>query len=432
VGAEWRLYGGPNDPQPAHTATVAKIVEVLTAKRAIKDFPAPNPANFAAINATVFVWVDGFNPPVDPKAEPAKRSEPVKLEFGRREGDTVYVRRTVPGGAVNEFALPGALKLSPTDTADVMQAVAKTRLDLLDRGLPSFSDTAPTRITVVGTNTYTLAKDEKIDPLTREVLWRFTEPPARKGQVADAGAVRNDLIYTLANQGSWFDKFVDEAPTPEKLVAYGLSPPRLKVMVGTDAKSENDRGFEYGKDVEGDPDRVYARVAGKAAVFTIQRRAFDRFDKPDLRDRVLFRAVPASQVNAVELKGWGGLGLGEVVLRFEKNKDGVWAAQPPTSPTFQLDPNKLNAFVELLARTPAKSFEKGSPDPKHGFGDPKQYLQVTLRWPGGAVSLNLGATPDGGQTYYGWSSWLPQTDPVFTIDGAMFKPYKDGPGGFAK
>jgi hypothetical protein len=59
-------------------------------------------------------------------------------------------------------------------------------------------------------------------------------------------------------------------------------------------------------------------------------------------------------------------------------------------------------------------------------------LQVVLRWPGGAISLNVGASPDGGQTYYGSSAWLPQTDPVFTVDAAPFKPYKEGPSAFAK
>jgi hypothetical protein len=427
VGGEWRLYGGPNDPQSANPAAVAKMIEVLTAKRSIKDFPAPNPANFATVPATVYVWVDGFAPPVDPKAEPGKRSEPVKLEFGATVGDTVFVRRTLPGGQPIEFGLPTALKLSSDKPEDLVQAVSKTRLDLLDRGLPSFSDTTPTRIAVTGVNTYSLAKDEKPDPATKEQLWRYTAPPNRKGEVADGAAVRNDLIYTLANQSSWFDRFVNEAPTPEQLVGYGLSPPRLKVMVGTDAKSENDRGFEYGKDVEGDPDKVYARVVGRSAVFKIQRRTFDRFANPDLRDRVIFRGVPVAAVNSVELTGWGG-----ITLKFDKNKDGAWTAQPPTPPTFQVDPAKLNAFLELLTRVPVKSFEKGPPEAKHGFGDPKQNLQVILRWPGGAISLNLGASPDMGGTFYGSSAWLPQSDPVFTIDGGLFKPFKDSAAGFAK
>ena len=266
-------------------------------------------------------------------------------------------------------------------------------------------------------------KDEKIDPLTREVLWRFTEPPAKKGQIADAAAVRNDLIYALANQSSWFDKFVDENPTAEKLIEYGLSPPRLKVLVGTADKSGPEQGFEYGRDTA-DPDKVYARAVGKPAVFTIQRRALDRFANPDLRDRVVFRALPAADVNAVELKGWGG-----IQLKFEK-KDGAWTGPP--GQTFVVDPNKLNAFIDLLSRTPVKAFEKGPVDPKHGFGDPKLFLEAKLSWPGGALVVNLGATPDNGATYYGWSSWSPASDPVFTIDGAMFKSYKDGPSGFAK
>ena len=57
VGAEWRLYGNPTDQQKANHAAVTTLEEVLTAKRAIKDFPAPNPANFSAIAATVYVFV---------------------------------------------------------------------------------------------------------------------------------------------------------------------------------------------------------------------------------------------------------------------------------------------------------------------------------------------------------------------------------------
>jgi hypothetical protein len=92
----------------------------------------------------------------------------------------------------------------------------------------------------------------------------------------------------------------------------------------------------------------------------------------------------------------------------------------------------VTAFIDLLTRTEVRAFEKGTPEAKHGFGDPKQNLGVTLRWPGGAIVLNVGASPDGGGTYYGWSAWLDQKDPVFTLEGLPFKPFKDGPAGFAK
>lgn len=421
VGGDWKLYGGPGDPQNAYTAPIERIVEVVTARRAIKDFPPPNPANFASVSATLFVWVDGFNPPSAAAAEPVKKGEPTKLEFGRKEGDAVYVRRTRPGNVVNEFTVPAMLKVG-NDAVDVLATVAKTRLDLLDPSLPPFSPDAVQRLTVSGQNNYALEKDQKPDPSTKETLWRFAAPEP-KGRVADAQSV-DELLRLLGTTQS-VTRFVDEAPAPQKLAEYGLAPaPRLKAVVGL--PNGEQRAYEFGKDTP-DPAFVYARAGGKPAVFTLPRLIFDRLAAPDLRDRMIFRNVPTEKVNEVELTGWGG-----ITLKFQKNKDGVWAAQPPTPPTFNVDPGKVNAFLSLLARTRVKGFEKGPPEAKHGFGDPKQNVQAVLRWPGGAISLNLGASPDNGQTYYGSSAWLPQSDPVFTVDAAPFKPYKEGPGGFAK
>jgi hypothetical protein len=428
VGADWKLYGGPGDPQNAFPAPVERIVEVVTARRAVNGFPAANPANFAGVSATLLVWVDGFNPPPAPGGEPTKKAEPTKIEFGRKEGDSIYVRRTRPGGEVNEFTVSASLKVGPAgEPTDVLAAVTKSRLDLLDRSLPSFADA--TKIAVSGAANYTLAQDEK-PAAAGEKEWRFASPDPRAGKVADAGAVRNDIIYYLANASSQFGRFVDEAPTPAKLTEYGLAPTaRLKAVVdvpGAPGGKPNQLVFEFGKDTP-DAGFVYARLGGKPAVFTLGRTALDKIAGADLRDRAVFRDVPADKVNEVELTGWGG-----VTLKFQKNKDGVWTSQPPTPPTFNVDPAKVSAFVSLLGRTRAKSLEKGPPTAANGFGDPKQNLQVVLRWPGGAISLNVGASPDGGQTYYGSSAWLPQTDPVFTVDAAPFKPYKEGPSAFAK
>ena len=427
---QWRLYGGPNDPQLAFGVPVEKLLDVVFASRSIKDFPQSNPANFAAVSATVFVWVDGFNPPASEKAEPVKKAEPIKIEFGRKDGETIYVRRTFPGQMKpDEFTIAAQLKVGvATETADVVTTVGLSRLDLLDRSLPSFSDAA--RIAVTGTPTYTLARDLKPDPLTRELLWRFDTADARKGQVADGGTVRNDIIYKLATANSSFGRFVDEDPKPEKLAEYGLATPRLKVVVDMPPDVEPKQfAIEFGKDAT-DPDKVYARVPGRPAVFTVQRRVFDVCANPDLRDRVVFRGIPAATVNKIELKGWGNAGP-TTELGFEKNKEGVWGATKAPA-GFVVDPVKVNAFTERLSLLQAKTFEKGTPQTVHGFGDPKHSLQVTLHWPGGAVALNLGATPDAGNTYYGWSGWLPQTEPVFTFEGAMFKPFKDKPTGFAK
>lgn len=435
IGPVWKLFGGAGDPQDAFAAPIERLADVVTAKRNIKDFPPPNPANFAAVSATLYVWVDGFNPPTAPKAEPVKKGEPTKLEFGRKEGESVYVRRTRPDGQVSEFVLPATVRTGRgVESADVLAAVTKSRLDLLDPLLPSFSDTTPVRIGVSGMNTYVLAKDAPT-PGTAETLWRFVEPAAQKGQVADAVAVL-DLVNLLGTSQGSFGKYVDENPAkPEE---FGLAPPRLKVVVGLGPTPDGDRGFEFGKDTA-DPDKVYARVIGKTAVFTIQRRVFDQFAKPDLRDRVLFRGVPVAQVTGLKLEGWGNLlGNSPITVVLEKNKDGVWVVAPaapgaaPNAPAgFVVDPAKVNAFLALVGTTRA-GFEPGPPAEKHGFGDKNQYLTATLSWPGAAVQLNIGASPDGGATYFLGSSLSQQANQVFTVDGARFKPFKEKPGGFAK
>lgn len=429
VEGGWKLYGGAGVPQPAFGAPVARVIDAVTAKRAVRDFLPPNPANFAAPAATVWVWVDGFNAPTAPAAEPVKRAEPVKLEFGRKEGDGVFVRRTLPDGRVNEFLVPAQVKTGAgTETVDLLATVGKSRLDLLDPALPTFADSAVTKLAVTGAATYTLARDEKPDPLAKEPLWRYTEPAALKGQVADGGGVR-DLLGLLATSQSAFGKFVAE--NPANLAEYGLDKPALKVVVGTGPRPEDERGFEFGKEA-GEAGKVYARVIGQPAVFTMQDRALARLKAPDLRDRVLFRALPPAAVTKVELKGWGQLvGNTPVELVLERTKDGAWVATKGPQ-NFAVDPAKVTAFLELLATARARGFEKGTPEPKHGFGDANQFLQVTVHWPGAALALNVGASPDGGGSYYVWTASLPQTDPVFVVDAPPFKPYKEKPAAFGK
>ncbi len=429
VGGNWKLYGGSGESQEAQAAPVQRIVEVVAAPRAINGFPAPNPANFASVSATLWVWVGGFATPPTPSGDPVKKVEPTKIEFGRKEGDSIHVRRTQPGGKVTEYTVPASLKIGPgNESVDVLATVSKSRLDLLSHSFPSFVDA--TRITVSGAANFTLAQDEKPEASSGEKQWRFTAPGPSAGKVADAATVRNDIIYYLANASSQFGRYVDEAPTPQKLTEYGLMPaPRLKVTVdvpGTAGGKSKQLVYEFGKDTP-DATSVYARMGGTPAVFTLGRTAFDKLLNANLRDRAVFRDVPTEKINELELSGWGG-----VKLKFQKNKEGVWVPQAPTPPTFVVDMSKVNAFLSLVGRTRAKNFEKGMPKPANGFGDPKQNLQATLRWPGGAITFNIGAPADGGQSYYAWSAWLPQSDPVFTVDAAPFKPYKEGTGGFAK
>ena len=440
VGGAWKLYGGPNDPQTANAKLVEELVAVLSAKRSVKEFPAPNPANFTAISASVFVWADGFNPPgADPKAAPTQRAEATLLQFGRKDGETIYVRRTMSGGVVHEFAVNAAVKTeSSLVPVDVLAALLKTRLDLLDRSLASFSEVSPTKITVAGAGNYTIVRDDKPAPGSINPLWRFASPDPRAGAVAD-GQTARDMVYLTGILSSHIDKFVWEGDEPAKLAEYGFAPvPRLKVTVDLppDAVGAKQVVFEFGKDTS-DPEKVYARQIGRAVIFTLPKADMNRLAAPDLRDRVVFRDVPAARVNVVEVTGWGG-----IAVKFEKNVAGVWESKPPTPGMFKLDPQRVAAFVELIAKTEAKTFEKGSPDPvKHGFGDPKKTIDVTLRWAadpatmsaGGDVRLVVGGGTDPTEaSYFVWSARLPADGAVFTADSLLLKAYKDGSAAFAK
>jgi hypothetical protein len=449
----WRLYGKPEygDPQPA--VGVDRVLDLLTERRVVKSFPAPNPANFAPgeLRGTIKIWVGGFevskDPKADPKAEPKETGKPIVLEFGKKEADgTIHVRRTLADGTQAYFLLPEKVKLPNTvDPVDFVATANKSRLDMLDSSLRGFAMTIATKLTVSGTMNFELEKDEKPDPYTRGPLWRFNKPDDRKGQTADAVVV-DDMLAALANTQS-ATRLVDESPDAAKLAEYGLGPvpgkketpgdppaPRLRVVVGIkDAidASDRERIYEFGTPLPGDANLVYARQAGRSVVFALPKSLVDKFSA-DLRDKSIFRFDPAN-VTKVQFRGWKGVTGGLQDLHFERNKDGAWVVAHSTIPGYAVDPAKVNAFLGTLSRSRVKEFVAGPPNPSMGFGDEKESLNVKLSikdHPG--MTLDLWSLADNGASYFGALTLQKPWEPVFKLDAAALKPYKDSPAGFAK
>jgi hypothetical protein len=260
------------------------------------------------------------------------------------------------------------------------------------------------------------------------------KPDNRKGQTADLGTV-TDMLTTLANQNE-ATRFINETPDAAKLAEYVLAPtPRLKVVVGikdaTDP-ADQERVYEFGKETA-DTSYVYARQAGRAAVFTLPKFLYDKFVTADLQDKALFRFDP-NQVTSVKFRGWKA-GAGDfIVLHFEKNKDGVWTvAKDSTFPNYMLDPAKVTAFLTTLSRTRVKEFVKGPPTPAMGFGDEKESLNVHITIPNHpGIILDLWSLTDGGTAYFAGVSLRPPTEPVVKLEAAPFKMYKDSSAAFAK
>jgi hypothetical protein len=442
---EWKLFGNPSagDPQAASNLAVQNILDVLLEHRTIKSFPPVNPANFAPpeIKAEIKLWVDGFEPNTDPKAdlkaEPKEKNKPTVLLLGKKEADSIYVRRTLPDGTTADFLVPDKIKLTAANaTLDLVPTVAKTRIELLDPNLKTFSSEIANKITVTGVKNYELDKSEKKDPSTNKDKWTFAAPADQKGKTADAGTIEDMLRYLGTTHS--VARFVDESPTPAKLIEYGFAPmmppppmptpaPRLKVVIGlkgTDAL-DKERVFEFGA-ISGD--YVYARQPGKAAVFTLPKLVYDKFADADLRDREIFH-FDVAQINAVELKGWGAAGF-QIKLSFEK-KDGTWKALEPAG--FMVDPRKVENFLGTLSTTSVKSFQAGMPTPQQGAGDIKVSLDITLKSASGPpITITLAAPTDNNSSYFGWTSLLPAASPVFTVDASRFKEYKESSGSFAK
>src|SRR5262249_50326251 len=104
-GDRWVIYGGA-EPVEAKASEVASLLTTLTRPRAAKEvLAAPNDAAFAGpeIKATVKIWHEGIEPPKPdaPKLdkdklppEPTLKGDPIELVFGKKEGDSVFVRKS--------------------------------------------------------------------------------------------------------------------------------------------------------------------------------------------------------------------------------------------------------------------------------------------------------------------------------------------------
>ena len=271
------------------------------------------------VQAEVKVWADGFEPQPagDPKAEPKPKpkAQPTTLIFGRKEADSIYVRRVLPDGTKADFVLPEKIKTGLAgETADLMGAVAKSRLDLLDTNLRDLLAGSREQGDCDRRGELHLDKDEKKDLSTNADRWTFAAPADKKGQTADTRTVA-EMLRLLGTTQS-VSRFVNEAPTPEQLIEYGFaapamppagSPPAPRLKVRDRAQGYRRCGQGTGLRVwEGNcgPELRLRAAARPPAVFTVPKLVFDRFAAADLRDRNIFRFDPA-QVTAIELKGWG-------------------------------------------------------------------------------------------------------------------------------
>jgi hypothetical protein len=441
---QWKLY---RDGQPVHTAdesAVRGLLDALTAKRLIKEFPDPK-ADDKALGldqpaAVVSLWVDGIQKEEEKKEEPKPEKEAdkkdsgkagdkkdgkkdgkkddkkddkketkkdpnappklksdkptVKLTFGKRDKGLVYVRRESTGEDASTVtaAVPDSL----------LDKVTEGPLAYRDKTLPSFSGDATKVVLERNGQTYELDKDkDKQD-------WKLTQPKEWAGRKADrftAEAIVNDLRHVRA------EKLITEKATPEQEQQFGLKSPRVKATVtttGADNKPEQ-HVYLFGdevKDGKGTVTGVYAKEAKNDLVFTVPKHDLELL-QGELRDPVVFHFDPA-KAKGLKVVGWKSAFGGEATLDLER-KGGTWTVK--SSPVaISLDQNKVEDFVRTLSDLRAARFldAKGDPKPeKMDVKDDALHVEVNVEGEKDAYTLTVGGEAPDKEHYFADSNRLP-------------------------
>jgi hypothetical protein len=444
VGTEWKLVGGPNDPQTANQKAANDLLALVTQPRIVKDFPPPNDAHFAGgeLRAEVKLYADAVEAGADPKAAPKLKANtpPTVLQIGKKDAQGVYVRRIRPDGAKTDFLIPDRVKVGtdPAET-DVYAAVARSRPDFLDPTLPSFSTFSANKLTVATGPTVALevVKDKAAPGSVAEPGWKYVKPDPMKDQTADSGTV-GDLLNLLATQSA--TKFVRELTDADKgrekeiYTGYGLGPdaPRMKVTVGLDgAAPGNERVYYLGNETD-DKQAVFARVDGRPAVFTVPKLVYDRFAGADLRDRTLVR-FDAAKLKGVRVRGWRDVTGGDLLVREFRKEGAGWAATNPAG--FAVDAGKVDEFVRAIQGLRVKEFRTGGEHPDHRFNPEQNGFEVTLDLDGADdLLINLGTEVDGGAARI--TRLITQATPpriqIVTVAPDALKAFRDSARSFAR
>jgi hypothetical protein len=433
--AAWKVYDGKR--KDAESATVSTLLTLLTNKRQVKDFPEAGKTD-AELGldkpaTVVSLWVDGLkkekkeesadekpkeekagtNEKKDEIAEPALKDEKptVKLVFGKKDKDIVYVRREA-GAETMRLAVPASL----------LEKVAEPKLAYLERKLPSFGPASEVnKLTLIrGSET------EEIDRLKddKSTSWKIVQPKGRAGRTADTSKVER-MVSALSNLQA--EKLVAEKASDQELTRFGLKSPPVKVTVTLakpDKKTE-DFVFLFGNETE-DKANVYAKQGNHDLVFLVRKNLLDDFTGDVQEQTVLHFDV--NKLKAVKLTGWQDVVGSPVTLDLERKASQIWIVKGPSD--FKLDPAKLESFVAGLTDLKAQRFIGKGLKPEYKLDVKQGGFEISLTMDGEKEPTTLIVGAATGESVYAQSNKL--QDEVFTLPKALFEQARTKPAYFKK
>lgn len=441
----WKVFRPDTEVKEGYSPAVDDLVKALNVKRQIKEFPADKSdadLGFDKPAVVLSAWVDGIkkedtkddvdkqheksDDKKDKKDAPgggrkAPESEPklkeqtpaVKLTFGKKDKDLVYVKREV-GKDKTVVAVPATL----------LDKVSQGPLAYLDRILPSFivSDAVHLEIERVGKDrkeVFVVEKDAKTGG------WLLKEPKELSGKSADAARV-GEMLSELARLHT--DKLVAEkAADLDKL---GLKPAQVQATITL--KDKKKMSYLFGKEAE-DKSGLYARQGERELVFLVKPAELEAVLRGSLEDLAVFRFV-ADKVVDLKITGWRKAGKEAEVLHVSRRPGQAWQVKSPAK-DFEVDALAVSGFLSRLASLNAQKIvvRKKGPEPAHQLGDKDRALHVEIAVEGVAMplTLSLGNLDATVMAYFAESSTL-QGD-VFLLPQKPFDEIlKSGPKYFQK
>ena len=435
----WRIYddGSGDAHELANSFAVQALLNKLTERRTIKDFPDSKAGDAAygldAPSVEVSLWQNGVlaekkeekkeddkKDEISPKKEekpaavkrPSLTGEPtVKLKFGKREKDLVYLRRQV-GTFSTLLAVPEGLAV----------AASKPQVEYLDLLVPSFDKTQVVKLALQrGPDKYE-AEKEKGDPMAK--TWKLLLPADQAGRAANADKIDRAVAAVAALQPA---KIVAVKATDADLERFGLKAPKV---VATVIVKDGKEPFTYsfGNETE-DKKFYYARFAGRDRVYHVAKDVVDGLLEGDLQDTTIFRLDPA-RVKAVKMSGWKDVALDAVTLEFVRKNEKEWTVKDKSD--FAVDNERFAAFLASLDLVRADRFLKGAVTPEQGL-DVKTgalALEITLDGEKDPIIVTLGALEKDKKSYYATSNRAPGA--VFLLFRDRFEKVREKPTYFKK
>jgi hypothetical protein len=448
----WKLYES-GKVQEADNSSVQSLLTALANKRQVKDFPAASKSD-AELGldkpaVVVSLWADGIkkeekkdekkddsateakkDDKKDGKAKEAKKEEKkdpnvepklkeekptVRLTFGKREKDLVYVRREA-----------GTETMRLAVAANLLDKVSEGKLAYLDRKLPAFgsiNDVVKLNLTH-GSQSREIEKGK--DDKGGE-NWKFKQPKEVAGRTAEINKV-DRILTELHNLQA--EKYVTEKASDSDLDRFGLAAPPIKVtltLTKPDKKTE-EHTYLFGKDTD-DKTGVYAKESGRDMIFVIRKNVVEALEG-DLQDPVVL-SFDLAKFKGLKLVGWQDIIGSPFTLEAERKDSQNWTVKMPAD--FKLDTAKVEAFVSGLTHLQAERFlgPKTTGKAEYKLELREGALEVFLMIDGEKepVRLTIGG-PGGTNAYYAMISKL--TNEVFVLPKGAFGDVKGRPAYFKK